>query len=277
MRPSLWLAVALALTLQQSPVVTAPSTWPAPVPVGSKVWIGHYREYEDFLRTVVIARLEPAKLGKIAAAKHAFFQPDGLAASGALRTLRPGLYKGYFESYRSEVAAYKLDRLLQLDMVPPAVERTYNGDNVSLQLWSENTRLLKDVREQKIAFPATLEMLRQFSRQKVFDDLVANIDADATDISFDPVWNIIKVDHSRCFTKIMMQPFEVGVAGRGVSRIDRAFFDRNKALDKATLQAEIGKYVEGEAIDALLVRRNKIVKQFETLAKQKGDAAVFLP
>ena len=235
------------------------------------------REYQEFLRTVVIERVENPKLGKTGGTKHAFFKPGGLAAGGALRTLRPGFYDGFQESYRSEVAAYKLDRLLQLDMVPPAVERRYNGDPVSLQLWTENTRLLKEVREQKIAFPATLEMLRQFSRQKVFDDLVANIDENATNMSFDPAWNIIKFDHSRCFTTLMTQPFQVGAADRGVLRIERSFFDRIKALDKATLQREIGEYVEGGSIDALLARRDNLVKGFEKLAKKKGEAAVFLP
>ena len=225
----------------------------------------------------MIERTESPKLGKTGGTKHAFFAPGGLAAGGALRTLRPGQYDGFAESYKSEVAAYKLDRLLQLDMVPPAVERKYNGDAVSLQLWTENARLLKEVREKKVAFPATLEMLRQFARQKVFDDLVANIDENATNMSFDPAWNIIKFDHSRCFTNVMTQPFEVGVADKGVQRIDRPFFDRIKALDKPTLQREIGDFVEGGAIDALLARRDNLVKSFEKLAKQKGESAVFLP
>jgi hypothetical protein len=76
-----------------------------------------------------------------------------LAARGALRTLLPGRYDGFFESYKSEVAAYKLDRLLDLDMVPPAVERRYNGAPVSLQLFAEDAKMLKEVNEQKLHAP----------------------------------------------------------------------------------------------------------------------------
>jgi len=43
------------------------------------------------------------------------------------------------------------------------------------------------------------------------------------------------------------------------------------------LKREIGDLVEGGAIDALLVRRNTIVKAFEKLAATKGEAQVFLP
>jgi hypothetical protein len=67
-----------------------------------------------------------------------------------MRTLGPGRYDGFFESYKSEVAAW-LDRLSKLDMVPPAVERRYNGAPVSLQLFAENATMLKEVNEKKRA------------------------------------------------------------------------------------------------------------------------------
>ena len=266
-------ASVLAMPLRQSATPAAVSA-----PASSKVWVGHYAEYEEFLRTAEIARLENPKEGVTGGTRHAFFKPGGLAAAGALRNLRPGSRDGYFESYKSEIAAYKLDRMLQLDMVPPAVERIYQGEPMSIQLWTENTRMLKQLQAQKIAFPATTEMARQFGRQKVFDDLVANIDENATNMLFDPVWNVIKIDHSRCFTNVMTQPFEVGVAGgKGVTRIDRPFLDRLRALDRDSLKREIGNFVEGGAVDAILSRRDAIVKGFEKLIAKNGEAQVLLP
>ena len=35
---------------------------------------------------------------------------------------------GYWESYKSEIAAYELDKLLGLDMIPPTVERRVQGE-----------------------------------------------------------------------------------------------------------------------------------------------------
>jgi hypothetical protein len=80
------------------------------------------------------------------------------------------------------------------------------------------------------------------------------------------------IDHSRAFTTLMTMPFE-----KQSMRIDRPFFDRMKALDRNTLKREIGDLVEGGAIDALLSRRNTIVKTFEKLAATKGEAQVCLP
>ena len=106
---------------------------PPSAPTSSRVWIGHYAEYEQFLRTAVIDRLSNPSVGVTGGTRHAYFKPGGLAADGALRNLRPGRYYGFFESYKSEIAAYKLDRLLELDMVPPTVEVRYNGEWASLQ------------------------------------------------------------------------------------------------------------------------------------------------
>ena len=44
--------------------------------------------------------------------KRAFFKPGGLVASVAWKVLPPGRPAGYWESYKSEIAAYELDKLL---------------------------------------------------------------------------------------------------------------------------------------------------------------------
>ena len=272
-------ATVLAMPLGQAPAPAAASaSTVSPGPSSSKVWVGHYAEYEDFLRTAEIVRTEAPKEGVTGGTTHVYFKPGGLAAAGALRNLRPGTRDGYFESYKSEIAAYKLDRMLELDMVPPAVERVYKGESMSIQLWAENTRMLKQLQAAKIPFPATTEMTRQFGRQKVFDDLVANIDENATNMLFDAVWNVLKIDHSRAFTNVMTQPFEVGVAGgKGVTRIDRPFLDKVRKLDRASLDRELGKFVEGGAVNAILQRRDAIVKGFDKLIAKSGEANVYLP
>jgi hypothetical protein len=97
---------------------------------GSKVWIGHYAEYEEFLRTAVVDRTID-----MGAATRVFFKPGGLAASAALKQHSPEL----------EIAGYKLDRVLELDMVPPTVEVRYEGKMAGRQLWVLNCRALPEV------------------------------------------------------------------------------------------------------------------------------------
>jgi hypothetical protein len=235
----------------------------------TKVWVGRYQEFEEFLRTGEIERTAGVSTG-VLGIKRAYFKPDGLAGSAALRRIRPGRYDGFWESYKGDVAAYKLDRLLELDMVPPTVERRYNGEMVSVQLWVQDTKMLSEVQKQSLR-PLDLEPYNfQLRRQKVFQNLVGNIDPNQGNILFDPAWNVILIDFSRAFTNTRTLTFEA-------TSIDRLFLDRIKALNRDTLRREIGDLVvESGGVDALLARRDDIVRAFDRLAKLKGASQVFL-
>jgi len=246
----------------------APGAVQAAVPSGSKIWVGRYDAFEEFLRTAEIERTENVSTG-VLGIRRAFFKADGMAASAALRSTRPGKYNGFWESYKGDIAAYKLDRLLQLDMVPPTVERRYDAELVSVQLWTD-TRMLKDVQAQDL-HPTDLEAYNfQIRRQKVFQNLVGNLDPNQGNILFDSVWNVVLIDFSRAFTSTSKLPFPP-------TAIDRAFLDRIKALDRETVSREIAEFVQPTAVNALLGRRDDIVKAFDKLAKQKGAGQVILP
>ena len=240
MRLILWLALSIPVALGGAPS-------------GSKVWIGHYAEYEEFLRTAVIDRTTNA---------HVFFKPGGLAAGGAL----------HWEHYKSEIAGYKLDRVLELDMVPPTVAVRYNGDMVALKLWVLDTKPLKQVNDPTLRPPDSVKWNYQLHRKCAFDDLAANVDPKQGSPLVDPQWNLMTLDFSTGFTTTLAQPFEIG---KTLNQIDRPFFDRLKKLDKATVKREIGDLLEEGAVDALFARRDKIVKAFEKLAAQKGANQVF--
>jgi hypothetical protein len=261
--------VSSPLASQQPAPASEASGPAAPQPSSSKIWVGRHAEFEEFLRTADIERITGVEVG-VLGIKRAYFKPGGLAIRAAFRSIPPGTYDGFFESYKSEIAAYKLDRLLELDMVPPTVERRHDGQMVSLQLWAENMKMLKEVQEQKLR-PADIEPYNvQLRRQKVFHNLVGNLDPNQGNILFDPLWNVVLVDCSRCFTNTAPLKFEM-------TYIDRPFFDRVKALTRDGLRRELGSYLEGGGVDAILRRRNEIVKVFEKLEKEKGSRQVFLP
>ncbi len=61
-----------------------------------------------------------------------------------------------------------------------------------------------------------------------------------------------------------------------MTRIDREFYERLKALDEATLIRELEPWVlTGGSVRDILKRRDKIVAQFDRFASEKGEAAVF--
>src|SRR5437762_878794 len=71
----------------------APAAAQAVAPSSSKIWVGRYREFEDFLRTAEIERTTNVSTG-VLGIKRAYFKPGGPAASGALRRIPPGKYDG---------------------------------------------------------------------------------------------------------------------------------------------------------------------------------------
>ena len=78
------------------------------------------------------------KLGSTQSLARCTLRPGGPVARMAWKTLAPGIYRGFFASYKNEIAAYELDKLLKLDMVPPTVERQLQGITGAAQLWVEN-------------------------------------------------------------------------------------------------------------------------------------------
>jgi len=61
-----------------------------------------------------------------------------------------------------------------------------------------------------------------------------------------------------------------------MTKIDREFFERLKSLDEATLKARLGPLLF-DGPKPILKRRDNIVKHFNKLIAEKGEAAVLIP
>lgn len=263
-------SLGFALLLQpwparaQQPGETAAADRPA------KVWVGHYEEYEEFLKTARVVREEVVPIG-VTEPTRVFFEPGGLVESAIVKDLRPSRDSGYFESYESEIAAYELDKLLGLDMVPVTVESTLNGGKASSQLWVENAAQLSDLQKEGERAPDRAAWVRQLRRFRVWVNLVANIDPNEGNnlVVRDPNWQLVLVDHSRAFTNRTRMIMDMTL-------IDRPFFERLKALNKDMLDEKVSDLII-DGSRSLLRRRDAIVEHFEKLAKEKGEAAVFTP
>lgn len=275
MRPGFAAAVSLAGLLWVQPWIVLARVGTgetATVETGTeqeaKPWIGRYEAFEEYLRTAEMVREEATPVG-ITKPRRIFFAPGGLMESAVAKPLRTSRDSGWLESYQHEIAAYELDKLLGLDMVPPTVERRYQGQGASAQYWVNDTVWLKELQTQKLRAPDTVAWNRQIRRLRVFDNLIANIDRNEGNMLVvrNPTWHLILIDHSRAFTNRTEMVFEM-------SFIDRPLFERLKALDTATLDARVGTLLL-DGSRPILRRRDRIVAHFEKLARQKGDAAVF--
>jgi len=244
-----------------SAAVTSPSA-----PDGSgRIWIGREREIEEFLESAPIERFESVPVG-VTKPRRGFFPPGSPVASIAFKVLPPRRSGGFFENYKAEIAAYKLDRLLGLGMVPPTVEKRVKHEIGSAQLWVEDCEFLKNRAGQKA--PDTAAWNRQVYRQRVWDNLIANIDRNAGNLLVDRQWNLVLIDHSRAFTTTSKLPFPM-------TRIDRPFLERLRSLTEEDLRTHLkGLLFDGPK--AVLKRRDKIVEEFDERIQKYGEAAVLI-
>lgn len=258
------LLAAPAAQARQQPAATATPQASSTPPSSSKIWSGRADEIEEFLRTAPFTRVEELPIG-VTRPQRGYFEPGGPVASAAWKQLRPGRANGYWESYKSEIAAYELDKLLGLGMVPPAVEKRYKHERGAAVLWLEGVRSWKEVENA----PKPPKWNREAVRMKMFDNLIQNIDRNAGNLLVDGDWNLYLIDHSRAFitdTKLRTE----------MVRIDKEIWDRMAALDEPTLTAALGKWLDRGMIRAILKRRDAMQKVIDNLLKNGNEALVYI-
>jgi hypothetical protein len=252
-----WLLAGTAL-LAQAVAVAPPATRSA------RIWEGRNAEFEQFIRQAPIVRIEDVPIG-VTHPKRAYFATGALVESVAWKVLPPGRPNGYWESYRSEIAAYELDKLLGMGMVPVAVEKTWKNERAAAILWLSPIHSWKEMQDK----PKPAKWVPQVARMKMFDNLICNRDRNAGNLLVDDDWNLFLIDHSRAF-----------IADKGLAvpleHVDRGLWTKMLALDEASLQAAIGEWIDRGEIRAMLARRDKMKAAIDTLVHQKGEAAVFL-
>lgn len=264
------LALPLAIPFL-APTATGVSALQAPASTCARVWLARAAEFESFLRTADVITLKDVPVG-VTRPSRAFLKPGGIAESMAWKPIRPGLRSGYWESYKSEIAAYELDKLLDLQMIPPTVERQVKGDTGAAVLWAAPARSFKDLGgvpgQGRVQAPPLAQVAawnRQVVRAKMFDNLIANTDPNLGNWLVDEDWHLILIDHSRSFTTMKTMVHEM-------ERVDRELWDRFRALDDAALVAALGKWLGKREVRALLDRRDRMRQEIDKLVAARGDA-----
>ena len=170
-----------------------------------------------------------------------------------------GIEFNFRDCWCYNVAAYRLARLLDLDMIPPSVERTYNGQKGSFTWWVDDVVMDEAARvKNKIATPDAARWNQQMWHVRVFDQLIYNFDRNLGNLVIDRDWRIWMIDHTRAF-----RLFDTLKTVGNLVRVDRQFLERLKALDRARLVEETKNYLTPFEINALLKRRDLIVQHFE--------------
>jgi hypothetical protein len=242
-------------------------------------------EMETFLVTAEIVRSEPA--GEGVTKPYRLYLKKGDLETKAFWKNPSGMMDGFWEGWQYEIAAYRLDKLIGLNMVPVAVEREFQSKKGALSLGAENKYSLLKVFDLGIRIPdeaqGQVEKMKWLAR--AWDSLVGNEDRTRQNVLYTEDWRTILIDHSRAsrstkkFTEKLMfgaDGIVKGEDGRPLlfRRVPRWFYARVKALTFGSVKDAVGTTLTDKEIRSLLARRDLLIKEIEAQVRRQGEANV---
>jgi hypothetical protein len=235
---------------------------------------------ERFLATATVLDLEEYETRGITHPRRATLSDGGLTLRAVFKDIekthvREQLSTGQWllnlkDSYKHEIAAYQLDTLLGLGLVPPCVERRIAGDVGALCMWVEGAITeaeranAKKVPANVVAFNDRMHDVKLFM-QLTWDTDYNNV----ANLVIGPDWTIYKVDSSRAFR-------QAGTLRReeGIVRFRRSTLKALESLTRERLDAALGPWLDERQLDGLWQRRTRILELAREQVASQGEAAV---
>jgi hypothetical protein len=241
--------------------------------------------WEEFLKTAEIVRSEEVGEGVTKPFKL-YLQRDNTHALACWKNMK-GLRDGFLEGWQYEIAAYQLDKLIGLNMVPPAVEREFNGKPGALVYWVTSEYSLLKIMEEGIKFPdgalPHIEKMKYLAR--AWDALVANDDRTQQNVLYTKDWRMILIDHSQAFRSSKQYCDKLLYGSKGLKRGDdgrpflfrrlpRCFVDNLKKIEFLTVREAVGPYLTDTEIEAIVKRKALLLAEIDEMIKASGEAKV---
>lgn len=185
----------------------------------------------------------------------------------------------FLDSYRNQVAAYELSRLLGMDNLPPAGLRTVDGMPGAVSLWLEGSMtwagwlINRNRPSDSAGNTAVAEAVWQRSRDDmhVFDALINNLDRHDSNILVDSNLKLWLVDHTRSFVHERELPTDLEI-----ERCSTQLWEGLQGLQRRRVRQALKPYLGRLEIDALMKRRHRLVKLLKkTIARRGADAVLF--
>jgi len=270
-----WFFLAAAITLaapQESGQAPAPATTVAAVAVAPVPPDG---DIERFLKEADVLSTKSTKKG-VTDSLRAMLSDGKLTHEAHVQNIdeskrefrtNQGVEFDFRDSWMFNIAAYKIDRLIGLNMVPPSITRNHRSTPAAWTWWIDDVLMDEGGKvKNNVQPPDRAYYSRQRAMMSLFDQLISNTDRNQGNIVYTKDWRLWLIDHTRAFRKNSELK-----APAQISRCDRQVFEGLKALDREKLKAEVGRQLDDGQIKSLLARRDAIVKKLEAL----GPSALF--
>ena len=161
---------------------------------------------------------------------------------------------GWRDSYRHEIAAYELDKLLGLGLVPPCVERRLGGNEGSLCLWVEGSMSEWERKTVYKTHPPDLQHWNsEVEAMQLFEVLINDL-GNPWCILIDDNWKLYKVHSARAFHD------STKVANDNNFRASLRVIDALRELDDEEVRTDLAPWLTKKQIKSLLVRRDLILE-----------------
>lgn len=235
-------------------------------------------EMETFLLTATISDTKDAGAG-ITGSTRATLSDGRMTHDAHVQSVniskpmfRSGAYTelNFKDTYRFNIAAYRLARLLQITFVPVAVEREVDGKSSSVAWWVDAVQMDETGRlRRKTMGPNPSRTSSQLQMMYVWDELIQNRDRNTGNIVWTNDWTMWLIDHTRAFRQDddLLKP-------ERLRRCDRGLLTRLKALTDDAIEQAVGESLTNGERKAILKRRDRIVKIIEDRSAKFGAAAV---
>ena len=267
---------ALVVALLFSGAATGLQSWqPVQAP---GVTLSH-EEMEQFLLTARITKKTTSKTG-ITGTIRATLTDGRITHDAQIQTVDiakaivsagPASETNFKDTYRYNIGAYQLARLLRMTNVPMSVKRYVDGDDASVTWWVDDVQFDEKGRMQHspVLGPNPERTTKQIYTRLVFDELIQNKDRNLGNMVWTSDWTLWLIDHTRAFRlgRKLMAP------GRLV-RCDQALFEAMRALTFEGMDKAMGDVMTKDEINAVLARRDEIVKHFVDRIARFGEASV---
>lgn len=159
--------------------------------------------------------------------------------------------------FAPEVAAYRLDRMLNLGMVPVAVARDIEGDAGVLQLLPAGTVNEAVRRTRGEGGAAWCPLPQQWTAMYAFDTLIGNSARVPQSMLYSPNdWQLLLVSHGGAFSTNDRRPRYLE---KVQLQLGPAWVTALTSLTDARLEAELGDVLDGERLRAMAARRDRLL------------------